>query len=82
MKHPDRITWYLAALLSVAVALALAGAVVFLTVAAPGYIWGKSLDMWWPWFGIPLGSVLGLLSLVSMRVLPEACYRLLGGRRG
>jgi len=81
MKHPDRITWYIAALLSVGSALALAGAVFFLTVAVPGYVWGDSVAMWWPWFGIPLGAVLGLASLLSMRVLPEACYRLLGGRR-
>jgi hypothetical protein len=80
LKHPDRLTWYIAAVASIPAALGLAAGVFFLTVAAPIYIWGKELEMSWPWIGIPLGSVLGLLSLSSMAVIPNALYRLFGGR--
>lgn len=80
MKHPDRFTWYVAAVASIPVALALAGGVFFLTVAAPIYMGGKDLEMSWPWIGIPLGALLGLLSLRSLSVVPDWLYRLFGGR--
>ena len=80
MKHPDRLTWYVAAAVSIPVAIAFAAGVFFLTVAGPIYVWGKDLEMSWPWIGIPLGAVLGLLSLSSMAVIPSWLYRIFGGR--
>lgn len=79
MKHPDRVTWYVAAVFAVVLALALAAGVFFLTVALPSFIWGDSALIVWPYVGIPLGGLLGLLSLVSLRFLPDLLYGLLGG---
>jgi len=81
MKHPDRTTWYLAVPLAVLAAAAIAAAVFFGAVIIPILAMGKDAEMWWPWFGIPLGSLLALLSLVSMKFLPDLAYRALGGRR-
>jgi hypothetical protein len=80
LKHPDRLTWYVAAVASIPVAVALAAGICFLTVAAPIYVGGKDLEMSWPWIGIPLGALLGLLSLSSLAVIPGWLYRLFGGR--
>jgi hypothetical protein len=80
VKHIDRMTWYFAALAAIVLAIALAVALFFLTVAGPIYLWGKELEMSWPWLGIPLGALLSLLSLCSLAVLPHWLYRLLGGR--
>jgi hypothetical protein len=80
MRHPDRGRWYLAALLSIVLALLVAGGIAFATVAVPILIGGDTWMHMWPWVGIPLSGVLGLASLAfSMKYFPDAIYRLLGG---